>query len=218
MLTVDDDVPLLVALVQSISQSSRGRFVDHAHDIETSNCSGVLCRSSLSVVEISRDGNNGVGDLLTKVAFRNLFHFAQDHGGDFLWRKDSLFPINLNTNTSLTIFLFNGEWEMLNVTLDVLVRKLAAYQSLDVKDGSGRFCQQFSAEAVKRLLYLCGFEANWFLAASPTNRSSSFQATYEGVIRFPWSFVMISTLPPFIIPTHLLLGQSNCNVTVAEVR
>lgn len=30
-----------------------------------------------------------------------------------------------------------------------------------------------------------GFEANWFLAASPTRRSSSVKATQEGVIRLP---------------------------------
>lgn len=36
-------------------------------------------------------------------------------------------------------------------------------------------------------IVLVGFEAAWFFAASPTNRSSSVKATYEGVIRFPGS-------------------------------
>jgi hypothetical protein len=36
--------------------------------------------------------------------------------------------------------------------------------------------------------------ATWFLAASPINRSESLNATYEGVVRFPWSLAMISTL------------------------
>ena len=34
-------------------------------------------------------------------------------------------------------------------------------------------------------MVLVGLAAAWFLAASPTSRSSSVKATYEGVIRFP---------------------------------
>ena len=39
------------------------------------------------------------------------------------------------------------------------------------------------------LLY--GFMAHWFLAASPMRRSLSVKATYDGVVRLPWSFAMI---------------------------
>ena len=66
-----------------------------------------------------------------------------------------------------------------------------------------------------------GLLANWFLAASPTRRSSSVKATQEGVIRLPvektcqllfghknvaadlpWSLTKMSTLPFLIIPTQ----------------
>ena len=40
---------------------------------------------------------------------------------------------------------------------------------------------------------LCGFIAHWFLAASPMRRSESVNATYDGVVRLPWSFAMMST-------------------------
>ena len=40
-----------------------------------------------------------------------------------------------------------------------------------------------------------GFTVAWFFAASPIRRSSSENATYDGVIRLPWSFGMISTRP-----------------------
>jgi hypothetical protein len=33
----------------------------------------------------------------------------------------------------------------------------------------------------------------WFLAESPTSLSWSEKATYEGVMRLPWSLAMIST-------------------------
>jgi hypothetical protein len=32
----------------------------------------------------SRNGNNGVGDLVSEVSFGSLLHLGQDHSGDFL--------------------------------------------------------------------------------------------------------------------------------------
>ena len=50
---------------------------------------------------------------------------------------------------------------------------------------------------------LWGFIATWFLAASPTRRSESVKATYDGVVRFPWSLAMISTRSFCQTPTQL---------------
>merc|ERR1719436_314614 len=47
-----------------------------------------------------------------------------------------------------------------------------------------------------------GFLATWFLAASPINRSVSVNATYEGVVRLPWSLAITSTPSFFQTPTH----------------
>jgi hypothetical protein len=41
---------------------------------------------------------------------------------------------------------------------------------------------------------LTGFIAAWFFAASPMSLSVSENATYDGVVRLPWSLAMISTL------------------------
>mmetsp|Transcript_4680 Transcript_4680/g.6924 ORF Transcript_4680/g.6924 Transcript_4680/m.6924 type:complete len:223 (+) Transcript_4680:1006-1674(+) len=49
---------------------------------------------------------------------------------------------------------------------------------------------------------LVAFMATWFLAASPMRRSVSLKATYEGVVRLPWSFAMISTRSFCHTPTH----------------
>ncbi|GET90209.1 heat-shock protein hsp70, putative [Leishmania tarentolae] len=49
---------------------------------------------------------------------------------------------------------------------------------------------------------LCGFIATWFFAASPIRRSESVNATYDGVVRLPWSFAMISTRSFCHTPTH----------------
>ena len=42
----------------------------------------------------------------------------------------------------------------------------------------------------------------WFFAASPIRRSESVNATYDGVVRLPWSFAMMSTVSFFQTPTH----------------
>mmetsp|Transcript_18895 Transcript_18895/g.49187 ORF Transcript_18895/g.49187 Transcript_18895/m.49187 type:complete len:552 (-) Transcript_18895:17-1672(-) len=47
-----------------------------------------------------------------------------------------------------------------------------------------------------------GFMADCVLAACPTRRSSSEKATYDGVVRAPWSFAMISTLSFWSTATH----------------
>ncbi|KIK23419.1 hypothetical protein PISMIDRAFT_100544, partial [Pisolithus microcarpus 441] len=43
----------------------------------------------------------------------------------------------------------------------------------------------------------------WFFAASPINRPLSRKATYEGVVRLPWSLAMISTRSFCQTPTQL---------------
>ena len=47
-----------------------------------------------------------------------------------------------------------------------------------------------------------GFNAAWFLAASPISLSVSVNATYDGVVLFPWSLATISHLPFCHTPTH----------------
>ena len=47
-----------------------------------------------------------------------------------------------------------------------------------------------------------GFIAAWFFAASPTILSVSVKPTYDGVVLFPWSFAIISTLSFCHTPTQ----------------
>lgn len=62
---------------------------------------------------------------------------------------------------------------------------------------------------------LSGLDVNWFLAASPINRSpSDVKATYDGVIRLPWSLAMISTRPFLKIPTHEYVVPRSIPMTV----
>lgn len=68
---------------------------------------------------------------------------------------------------------------------------------------------------ISKMVFL-GFAAAWFLAASPTNRSSSVKATYDGVILFPWSLTRISTLPFCITPTQEYVVPRSIPITAQQ--
>jgi len=64
-----------------------------------------------------------------------------------------------------------------------------------------------------------GFVVSWFFAASPISRSpSGVNATYDGVIRLPWSLAIISTRPFLKTPTlHTTqVHTSNKVLTVSQ--
>ena len=50
----------------------------------------------------------------------------------------------------------------------------------------------------------------WFFAASPMSRSVSVKATYDGVVRLPMSFAMISTRSFCHTPTQLRDAVIGC--------
>ena len=49
-------------------------------EIETRNLAGVLGRLALGVIEICRNGNDSLLDLLTEIGFGGLLHLLQDEG------------------------------------------------------------------------------------------------------------------------------------------
>lgn len=59
-------------LVITVCDCSGGRFVDDTSNSETSDHSSVLGSLTLCIVEVGRDGDNSVGDLLSEVGFSDL--------------------------------------------------------------------------------------------------------------------------------------------------
>ncbi|KAL0540936.1 hypothetical protein IC582_020961 [Cucumis melo] len=66
--------------VESISNGCSCRLVDDTHNIKTGDDSGVLGGLTLRVIEVSRNGDDGVLHGGTKVSFCNLTHFCKNHG------------------------------------------------------------------------------------------------------------------------------------------
>ena len=57
----------VIRTVESIRQSGSGGLVDHTEHVETSNLTGILSGLTLSVVEISRNGDDGMPTLKVNV-------------------------------------------------------------------------------------------------------------------------------------------------------
>lgn len=69
--------------VEAVGDGGGGGLVDDAHDVEAGDDAGVFGGLALGVVEVSRDGDDGVFDGGAEEGFGDLAHFDEDHGGDF---------------------------------------------------------------------------------------------------------------------------------------
>lgn len=76
-----------------------------------------------------RNGDNGVVDLLTQIAFGDLLHLSKDHGGNFLRGERTVLAVDFHGNRRLLITVGDPEREVLNIGLDVFVGPFAANQS-----------------------------------------------------------------------------------------
>ena len=90
----DDDLLFFLRFVQAIRHRSSGRLVDNTSDLKASDLTGVFCRLPLSVVEVSRNRDDGLVHLVTEVGFGCFLELAKRFGRDFLRRV--LFAIDLD--------------------------------------------------------------------------------------------------------------------------
>ena len=68
----------VLLLVEAVGERRRGRLVDDALDVEAGDAAGVLGRLALRVVEVRRDGDDRLGDLLAQVVLGGLLELLQD--------------------------------------------------------------------------------------------------------------------------------------------
>ena len=66
-------------LVESICQRGRRRFVDNADDFEARDFACLLGRLPLRVVEVRRNGDDGLGHFFAQEIFRGCFQLAENH-------------------------------------------------------------------------------------------------------------------------------------------
>ena len=77
---VDQDIALLVGLAcaKTVGNSCRGRLVDDTKDVEASNGTSILGSLTLVVVEVRRNSDDGLGDLLAQLDFGNFLHLEEN--------------------------------------------------------------------------------------------------------------------------------------------
>ena len=82
----DEDQLVLLALLEAVGQGRRGGLVDDAQHVEAGDLAGVLRGLALGVVEVRRDGDDGVRDGLAQVLLGVALQLAEHAGGDLLRR------------------------------------------------------------------------------------------------------------------------------------
>ena len=78
---VDGDL-LVLLLVEAVGEGRGRRLVDDALDVEARDAAGILGRLALRVVEVGRDRDDGLGDLLAEVGLRVRLELLEDHRAD----------------------------------------------------------------------------------------------------------------------------------------
>mmetsp|Transcript_6588 Transcript_6588/g.17841 ORF Transcript_6588/g.17841 Transcript_6588/m.17841 type:complete len:707 (-) Transcript_6588:24-2144(-) len=127
---------VLVLLVEAVRDRRRGGLVDDAHAVDTRDHRGILGRLALGIVEVRRDGDDSVLDLLAEVRLGDLLHLDEDHRGDLLGAELLLFAVELDGDHGL-VRLAGDDFvgPVLDVRLDLGVGELAADHALGVEDG-----------------------------------------------------------------------------------
>src|SRR5699024_513213 len=118
----DQDGLFLVALFQAISKCSRGWLVNNTQDVQACNLASFLRCLTLRVLEVCRNGNNCVSNILTEVSFRVALELHQGTCGNLL--RSVLLIINIHAPVGADVAL-NGADGAINVCNSLVLCRLA---------------------------------------------------------------------------------------------
>mmetsp|Transcript_22622 Transcript_22622/g.26615 ORF Transcript_22622/g.26615 Transcript_22622/m.26615 type:complete len:137 (-) Transcript_22622:393-803(-) len=103
------NILLATFLVHTVSNSCSGRFVDDTLDGHTGNGSSIFGCLTLSVVEVSRYGNNSVLYILSEESFSYGAHLGENHSRDFFRGESRASAFNVNLNEWAFVFVDDFE-------------------------------------------------------------------------------------------------------------
>ena len=125
-----EDALVGAALVEAVGERRGGGLVDDALDVQAGDLAGVLGGLALGVVEVGRDGDDGVGDGLAEVLLGVGLHLLQDHRADLLGRV--VLAVDLGDGAA-ALSLLDRVGDGLDLGGDLTVP--AAHEALDGEDG-----------------------------------------------------------------------------------
>jgi hypothetical protein len=114
-------------LVKTVGKSSSSGLIDNTEDIETGDLSSVLGGLTLGVVEVGRDSDNGILDVLAHVGFSGFLHLSENEASDLRWRI--LLALGLKPCIAVGV-LDDLVRHLLDITLDLGVGELASDETL----------------------------------------------------------------------------------------
>ena len=123
---------LRLFLVEPVGQCGGRRFVDDAQHFKTGDLAGVLGGLTLGVVEIGRNRDDGLFDLLAKIGFGGFLHLLKNHGADL--RGRIFLTLHLDPGVAVAA-IDDGVGNELLIFLDFRVAHAAPDQALDREDG-----------------------------------------------------------------------------------
>ncbi len=132
---VDRDL-LVVLLVEAVGKGRRRRLVDDPADFEAGDPTGILRRLALGVVEIRRDRDHGLGDLLAQVGLGVRLELLEDHRADL--RRGVGLVEHLDHHAVALRILLDGVADELLCPLRLRVVPATAHEPLDRIDRVGR--------------------------------------------------------------------------------
>ncbi|EMS95236.1 putative NAD-specific glutamate dehydrogenase [Agrobacterium tumefaciens str. Cherry 2E-2-2] len=126
---------LAVLLVETVSKRCRSRLVDDTQDVQTGDTAGILGCLTLGVVEVGRNGDDGLLDLFAEIGFSRFLHLLKDHRGNL--RRGIGLVLRLHPCVAIvTLDDFKGDQSL--VLFDSRVFITAADEALNRKQGVGR--------------------------------------------------------------------------------
>ena len=81
---VEDEDFAVAAFIKAVSEGSCRRFVDDTENVEAGDLASIFGSLALAVVEVCRNGDDGLRDFFAEVAFSIFLQFLKDHRRDFL--------------------------------------------------------------------------------------------------------------------------------------
>mmetsp|Transcript_13398 Transcript_13398/g.16549 ORF Transcript_13398/g.16549 Transcript_13398/m.16549 type:complete len:292 (-) Transcript_13398:83-958(-) len=126
---------LLGLLIQAIGDGCSRGLVDDTKHIHASNGASVLGGLTLRIVEVGRNGHDGMFHFLAQVVFSGLLHLGEHHGGHFFRCHDLILTLHLDANHWLGAFVHNLIWQQLDVLLHRRVLEAPSDQTLHIEQG-----------------------------------------------------------------------------------